>query len=274
MKNSNEILQIGTTVYWIAGQTFCEGIVRDDLGKDKVNILCCRINEKRANQKIQVKREILIVKTKGDTMDDIKRKLTFNKFKKYSANQIIAKIEKGGNSDIEISVFKEILLNRGKQEGEINALIAGEEPKKEEKIEVVNEFVPEKTPEKVEVKKEPEMKVVHKTSGNSKVVEIEPEDDVEVVKEVEKTEKEIKTKTKVGLPKGKSITIEESEEVKGLKTGSKVTFKPSARLKIEGDIEGEIKKIVKSHKDGFKEYCQIKGSDGKVYYKRSNYFSK
>lgn len=208
---------IGTTVYWMTGNFFNEGVVRDDLNKETINVLCIRINEKRANQITKINREKVVTKSKSENMEDIKKKLLFNKFKAYSANQLIAKIEKGNYAnEMELGVFKEILAKRGKTEEEITAIVATSpkeksvetpkvvkpvvekpEPKKEEiKVEE-----PAKEEEKVETK-EPEMKVVHKNSGNSKVVEIQPEDEEEPVKKVEEPAKEEKprpTNKKTGV---------------------------------------------------------------------------
>ncbi len=283
----NKIFKIGETVYWLTGSMFNEGVVRDDLGKETVNVLLVSINDKKASKKVNPKRELLTRKTKGM---DVKKQLVFTKFKAYSANQIIAKIEKKNYTELELVVFKEILLKRGKTAEEIEAIVKAsvdgvkvEAPKAEttkkdalktEKIKVTKAGAKKEEVKMEVVKKEgglPETKTVSKKVGNSTVVELNPDDEKTEDKVEDKPKGEDKPKAK---STSKSITLEESEEVKGLKTGAKVTFKPSARLKVDGDITGEIKRIYKCHKANFKEFCQIKGDDGKVYYKRANVFAK
>lgn len=226
MKKQSNILSIGETVFWLIGNKFCEGVVRDDLGKETVHVLVVRINEVKANQKTAVKRDLIIRKQKGETMEDVKRKLTFNKFKAYSANQIITKIEKGNYTDIEIDVFKEILKKRGKTDAEIEAIVNKtdkvEVPKNEaEKVEEKAEKVEEKTEEE---QPEAEMKVVHKNvEGGRKVVEMQPEDDAEVEKQIAEKEASKNSKPKVETEGEENVGKKgANNNIFGYRLGSKI----------------------------------------------------
>jgi len=102
---------IGQAVIWVAGQRNCEGIVRDDFGKETVEVMCTNIDGRRACQKSNIKRDLLIVKNKK--MSDIKKILLKGKFKKLNKKQLLAKIEDGKLNELEIEVINELLDVRG-----------------------------------------------------------------------------------------------------------------------------------------------------------------
>jgi len=89
--------------------------------------------------------------------------------------------------------------------------------------------------------------------------------------------KELKIKEpKIETPKPsvnktkKSIILEESEEIKGLKVDSKVEFKAAPTSKLSNKVlNGVVISVYKCHKSNFKEYCKI-SFDGNIFYKRSN----
>jgi hypothetical protein len=237
--------QVGQTVYWQSGKLPCEGIVRDDFEKETIPVLCIRIGEKKAYQKINVKRGLI---TLNDDKMDIKKKLLENKFKKYSKAQLFDKLKKGKLVDLDIEVIEEILIGRGVSKEEIEAIYE---------------------PVGVEVEED---KIIDVKSNNTQpvikqpnVYQAEPEQPL-----TDEEKKLFKENTQKPKRVSKSVELKVSNEVQGLQAGVKVSFKPSPRLKIEGEIIGEVIKVYKCHKAGFKEYCQIKGENGKVFYKRSN----
>lgn len=68
----------------------------------------------------------------------------------------------------------------------------------------------------------------------------------------------------------KSIILEESEEVEGLKVNSNVEFKAAPSSKLSNQVlNGVVLSVYKCHKSNFKEYCKI-SFDGNIFYKRSN----
>ena len=83
--------------------------------------------------------------------------------------------------------------------------------------------------------------------------------------------KELKKEKSGSIVKsGKSIILEESEEIKGLKVNSNVEFKAAPTSKLSNQIlKGVILSVYKCHKSNFKEYCKI-SFDGIIFYKRSN----
>lgn len=208
MKKNEIIYLTGVTVTWKAGNMDCEGIVRDDLG-EKVKVKCISVNGRVSNKEVEIKKELLqIKKVEMGKGDEIKKKLVFTKYKKYSTNQVIVKIEKGGLSDVEIEVFKEILISRGKTEEEINSIFNSIKTEKKEEVVVEIE-------EQEEIKTSEEKTVHKKEEGKRHIVEIEPEEEFiePESKNTVKRENKIKSSLK-SLKRGKSLRTLYFEEDK------------------------------------------------------------
>jgi len=145
---------IGTTVYWSDEKNEYEGIIIDDLGKDRINILCVKINTKRVCKKKNIIRELIYTK-KGKMAIDVKKTLLTNKFKKHGKDQLLTYVRGTGFTDEEKEVITEILILRGiKKEDILEELeLLTQEEIIEEKVEVVIEEKQEASEEILEVNK-------------------------------------------------------------------------------------------------------------------------
>lgn len=138
METTTKNFIIGQAVIWSKDSKNFEGIVRDDFGKDAVEVMCVMIDERRACQKMNVKRDLLTKKNKK--MSDVKKILLKGKFKKLNKKQLLVKIEDGKLNELEVEVVNELLVARGVQRmNNINPMPKTKEPKVEKKEEVVKE---------------------------------------------------------------------------------------------------------------------------------------
>jgi len=227
-----------------------------------------------------------------------------NKLKKYSATQLVAKLEKGNLSEVETSVIIEILKKRGQDvskwvtEETVETIVEEVKVEKIEKIttvdlsvlaEEVDEFVDTLIEDHHDGVYNEVMKALGGTfeSDLDDLLEVATESQLKEAlsfksikpkKEVVKTQ-EKKSVEKVEKPKkektGKSVDLKESE---GLKTKKLNNFTGDNNFKIgslicfdvsEKQLQGEIKRFFVCHKTN-KEKCRIKAENGKIYFKTIN----
>jgi len=225
--------------------------------------------------------------------------LVEKRLKKYSANQLISKLEKGNLTKLEKEVCIEILKKRDQDVSKWEQK-SEESLERENLIDEVDKFVDKLIEDKrdgvyTEVMKalggkfesdiedlfqsateeQLEEALSFKKIKGTKKKSIKKVEEVKVVLEGEKEVTVItditpkSTKKEPTKNKSKSIQLEESKEIKGLVTGVTVEFKTAGNSKFPNKIiSGKIKKIEVCSKSS-KEYCKIISDKG-IFYKRSN----
>lgn len=222
------------------------------------------------------------------------QELVEKKLKKYSAKQLLTKLEKGNLTKIEKEVAIEILNKRGQ---DVSMFI-------EQPVEKVEEEQPTTEDQDFEIdnlKGEVDLFVdelitanrtgvyteVMKALGGNYESDLEELLDVATIeqlkealsfKKIKSSEDKKPTVEKTSTPKptttikkeSKSVILEEAEENKGLKNGVEVEFKAAGNSKFPNEmITGKVDKVYKCHKANMKEYCKIVSEKG-TFYKRTN----
>ena len=217
------------------------------------------------------------------------------KFKKYSANQLLSKLEKGNVTSVEKEVVIEILEKRGQDVSKFKSEPKPEkveskvekkevEKPKKTKLDLVSE-VDEFVDSLIEQKRTGVYIEVMKSLGGtfeSDLDDLFEETTIEQLKEAlsfknikskKSDTSEVKSVKKIVEPKKKvqkeegnkklleSKTIEKFSDSDDFSVGSKVSFEINGKSKI-----GTIARIFIHHKTN-KEQCRIKGDDKKVYFK-------
>ena len=167
METTTKSFMIGQAVTWSKDGKNYEGVVRDDFGKEKVEVMCTNVDGRRVCHKKNIERELLIKKVKE--MSDVKKILLKGQFKKLTNKQLTTKVESGKLNELELEVANEILNTRGidkvvessKRMNNINPMPKTKELKVAEKKKVgrVKNIKKEKVVEKTPVVKVPVVKV-------------------------------------------------------------------------------------------------------------------
>ena len=196
------------------------------------------------------------------------------KYRKFTAEQLNEIIENENSSELEVKVAQEFLDKLGGEVEEQPAKAAPAKksaPKKEDKKVPTKKAAPKKEetadddPDPEDGSPEAAMKRQNKRNSTYQSEEqLTPEEEERLAKaeaEYEERQKNRKTPSKADKTprETKRQNLEESEEIPGLKVGSKVTLKGE-------DAVGEITRLYKSG-DG-KEKCMVKFGDDKPIKKR------
>lgn len=196
------------------------------------------------------------------------------KYRKFTAEQLNEIIENENSSELEVKVAQEFLDKLGGEAEEQPAKAAPAKksaPKKEDKKVPAKKAAPKKEetanddPDPEDGSPEAAMKRQNKRNSTYQSEEqLTPEEEERLAKaeaEYEERQKNRKTPSKSDKTprETKRQNLEESEEIPGLKVGSKVTLKGE-------DAVGEITRLYKSG-DG-KEKCMVKFGDDKPIKKR------
>lgn len=196
------------------------------------------------------------------------------KYRKFTAEQLNEIIENENSSELEVEVAQEFLDKLGGEAEEQPAKADPAKksaPKKEDKKVPTKKAAPKKEetadddPDPEDGSPEAEMKRQNKRNSTYQSEEqLTPEEEERLAKaeaEYEERQKNRKTPSKSDKTprETKRQNLEESEEIPGLKVGSKVTLKGE-------DAVGEITRLYKSG-DG-KEKCMVKFGDDKPIKKR------
>lgn len=196
------------------------------------------------------------------------------KYRKFTAEQLNEIIENENSSELEVKVAQEFLDKLGGEAEEQPAKAAPAKksaPKKEDKKVPTKKAAPKKEetadddPDPENGSPEAAMKRQNKRNSTYQSEEqLTPEEEERLAKaeaEYEERQKNRKTPSKSDKTprETKRQNLEESEEIPGLKVGSKVTLKGE-------DAVGEITRLYKSG-DG-KEKCMVKFGDDKPIKKR------
>lgn len=196
------------------------------------------------------------------------------KYRKFTAEQLNEIIENENSSELEVKVAQEFLDKLGGEAEEQPAKAAPAKksaPKKEDKKVPAKKAAPKKEetadddPDPEDGSPEAAMKRQNKRNSTYQSEEqLTPEEEERLAKaeaEYEERQKNRKTPSKSDKTprETKRQNLEESEEIPGLKVGSKVTLKGE-------DAVGEITRLYKSGNG--KEKCMVKFGDDKPIKKR------